>query len=155
VAGLRLALVDADGLEVEGMTDEGARDGAWRRFPAHLDTRYSDEGWWHGDERYSRPKPWFTFDRDRQTRDALRHARGTPQDHHIPEPGDSPKARKAARERAARERAQQEWERRLAAGEVSWPQPFECRCPPECDEVDDWSAKPVHAPECPCGCDLG
>src|SRR5215218_3478922 len=69
VAGLRLALLDGDGTEVRPMDDEAVRDMSGRRFPAHLDTRYSDEDWWHGQERYSRPLPWYTFDRCRYVRD--------------------------------------------------------------------------------------
>src|SRR5512133_2443951 len=45
LAGLRLVLVDADGEEVTGMAENTVRDMGGRRFPAHLDTRYSDEGW--------------------------------------------------------------------------------------------------------------
>ncbi|MGH3346792.1 MAG: helix-turn-helix transcriptional regulator [Nocardioides sp.] len=39
LAGLRLALVDADGAPVEPMADHALRDRAGRRFPAHLDGR--------------------------------------------------------------------------------------------------------------------
>jgi transcriptional regulator with XRE-family HTH domain len=155
LAGLRLAVLDRNGVEVTGMTADGARDRGHRRFPAHLDTRHSDEGWWHGPERYSRPPPWFTFDRERQKRDARRRATGTPEDHHVPQPGDSPAERKAARVRAARERKREELERRRAAGELPELPTFTCCCPPGCDDVDDWSGKPVHAPECACGCDVG
>ena len=62
-----------------------------RRFPAHLDTRYSDEGWWHGPHRYDREQPWYTFDRDRHDEGPIPpRADGTPDDHQIPQPGDSP-----------------------------------------------------------------
>jgi HTH-type transcriptional regulator/antitoxin HipB len=47
LAGLRLALVDGQGREVPGMDPDAVRDTAGRLYPAHLDTRYSDEGWWH------------------------------------------------------------------------------------------------------------
>ena len=47
VAGLRLALVDESGDEVEPMSPAAVRDRADRRFPAHLDTRHGDDGWWH------------------------------------------------------------------------------------------------------------
>jgi transcriptional regulator with XRE-family HTH domain len=80
-AGLRLALLDADGREVAGMDGDAVRDMSGRRFPAHLDTRYSEESWWHGPERYSRRQPWYTFDRDRELRDEWRRRRGTPDDH--------------------------------------------------------------------------
>ncbi|MCU1616002.1 MAG: transcriptional regulator, family [Frankiales bacterium] len=154
LVGLRLALLDGEGREVAGMADGAVRDHGGRRFPAHLDTRYGDERWWHGDERYSRPKPWFTFDRDRETRDSWRRADGTPDDHQHPQPGDAPWDRGAARQRAASERQKADFRERLAAGEVFWPEPFVCGCPPECDELDNWTAKPVHAPDCTCCCDL-
>ena len=44
LAGLRLALLDDEGREVAGMAEDTVRDMGGRRFPAHLDTRYSDEG---------------------------------------------------------------------------------------------------------------
>src|SRR4051794_9766412 len=44
VAGLRLVLVDDTGQEVAGMSADAVRDMGGRRFPAHLDTRYSDDG---------------------------------------------------------------------------------------------------------------
>src|SRR4051794_11913875 len=44
LADLRLVLLDAEGHEVAGMADEAVRDLGGRRFPAHLDTRFADEG---------------------------------------------------------------------------------------------------------------
>ncbi len=44
LAQLRLAIVDDGGAEVAPMRPDTVRDGANRRFPAHLDTRHSDEG---------------------------------------------------------------------------------------------------------------
>ena len=58
LAHLRLALLDDAGREVPPMAVDAVRDMADRRFPAHLDTRYGDEDWWHGQQRYSRPQPW-------------------------------------------------------------------------------------------------
>jgi transcriptional regulator with XRE-family HTH domain len=155
LAGLRLALVDADGRAVDGMAEGAVRDMAGRRFPAHLDTRYGDIDWWHDDGRYSREQPWYTFDRVRYTRDYWRERLGTPDDHQLPQLGDSPAERKAARKRAAREEWEAEIERRRAAGDLPEPEPFSCACPPACDELDDWCGRPVHAEACPCGCDLG
>ena len=43
VAGLRLALLDAEGREVRGMDPGGPRDATRRRLPAHLDTQHTDE----------------------------------------------------------------------------------------------------------------
>lgn len=142
LAGLRIALVDQAGNEVDPMAADTARDGANRRFPAHLDTRYGDEDWWHGEERYAREQPWYTFDRLRYTRDYWRGRTGTPDDHLIPRPDDSPAARRAARIREARR-------------EVRPTPEWICTCPPECEELDDRSARPVHAAGCPCSCDVG
>jgi transcriptional regulator with XRE-family HTH domain len=154
VAGLRVALLDDQGREVEGMRTAAVRDLSGRRFPAHLDTVHSDERWWRYEERYDRRRPTYTFDRDREGRDIIRRLEGTPDDHHLPRPGDSPKQRKAARQRALREQAQEEWRRRLAAGEVAPFEQFACTCPAECDALDD-GTRPQHAPGCGCGCDLG
>jgi transcriptional regulator with XRE-family HTH domain len=155
LAGLRLALVDADGYECRPMSPGAVRDQGYRRFPAHLDTRYSDESWWHGPHRYDRVQPWFTFDRDRRSRDASRGTRGTPDDHHVPQPGDAPEERAEARRRAYRRQQAEERERRFLAGEFSRIElGFVCDCPPGCDELDI-GERPVHVPACPCSCDLG
>ena len=153
VAGLRLALVDADGVEAQPMDGGAVRDMGNRYFPAHLDTRLSEDGWWHGPERYTRREPWYTFDRDRGGRDARRERQGTPGDHRLPGPDDSPDGRRAARRRAARRRAQEEFERRLRAGELAPLEPWVCDCPPRCAELEDWHGPPRHTPECPCRCD--
>ena len=54
------------------MADEAVRDLSGRRFPAHLDTRYADEDWWHDAHHWTRPQAWYTFDRDRAFRDGRR-----------------------------------------------------------------------------------
>ena len=153
--GLRLALVDESGVPVEGMAADSVRDRSGRRFPAHLDTRHGDDGWWHGPERYSRPVPWYTFDRDREQRDGRRSRLGTPSDPQLPPWGDAPAERAAARRRDTRRRRIEEFERRRRAGEWQPTEPFVCFCPPECEELDDRSGPPVHAPSCRCGCDIG
>ena len=153
VAGLRLALLDGDGSEVPPMDGGVVRDMGNRYFPAHLDTRRSEEGWWHGPERYSRREPWYTFDRDRRWRDVRREREGLPADHRLPEPGDAPDERRAARRRAARERAVEQFERRQRAGELPPLEPWLCDCPPGCAELEDWAGPPRHTAECPCGCD--
>ena len=156
LAGLRLAVVDGEGRHVPEMADEAVRDMAGRRFPAHLDTRYSDEGWWHGPHRYDRQQPWYTFDRDRRTRDAYRTRDGTPEDHQLPQAGDSPRERAGARRRKYWHDRAADLERRFLAGEFAQlGSGFTCTCPPSCDALDDFSGKPVHAEECPCGCDVG
>jgi HTH-type transcriptional regulator/antitoxin HipB len=155
LAGLRLGLMDGQGEEVTPMSQGGVRDGANRRFPAHLDTRYSDEGWWHGPHRYNREQPWYTFDRDRRTRDRYRRRNGTPDDHQFPRPGDSPADRAEARRRARLQARAEDRERRFLAGEFRHVgDAFTCSCPPLCDELDDRSGKPVHAPGCACDCDV-
>ena len=155
-AGLRLALVGQDGAEVAGMNAQAVRDHAGRRFPAHLDTRYGDEAWWHGPERYSRQQPWYTFDRVRSTRDFWRNRLGTADDHQVPRPGDAPEERAAARRRAARLRREEDAARRLSEAPRRPPAAdFSCECPPRCAELDDWSGRPVHADGCPCRCDVG
>jgi transcriptional regulator with XRE-family HTH domain len=154
LAGLRLALLDVDGHEIAGMAADAVRDFGGRRFPAHLDTSHSDERWGRYAHRFDRPTPWFTVDRDRTGRDAMRRAHGMPDDHHPVRPGDSPQERRAARQRAARQRERDEYQRRLAAGEAPPLADFDCSCPPVCDELDDRSGRPVHAEGCRCSCDL-
>jgi transcriptional regulator with XRE-family HTH domain len=155
LAGLRLALLAKSGEEVPPMAGEAVRDRTNRRFPAHLDTRYSDEGWWHGPHRYDRDQPWYTFDRDRRTRDGYRRRAGTPDDHQLPRPGDSPADRAEARRRAYVRARAEERERRFLAGEFRHVgDDFTCSCPPVCDELDDRSGRPVHAPVCECDCDI-
>jgi HTH-type transcriptional regulator/antitoxin HipB len=155
LAGLRLALLDAAGNEVHGMTGEAVRDGANRLFPAHLDTRYSEEDWWHGRHRREREQPWYTFDRRRELRDRYRQGDGTPDDHQLPQPGDSPAERAEARRRAYWRRRAEDRERRFLAGEFAHvAEPFVCACPAGCDDLDDRSGRPVHAEGCPCLCDL-
>jgi transcriptional regulator with XRE-family HTH domain len=155
LAGFRLAVVDHDGRQVQGMADGAVRDMAGRRFPAHLDTHHSDERWWRYEHRYDRGRPWYTFDRDREGRDALRRLAGTPDDHHLPAPGNSPHERKAQRQRDAKLRSEEERQRRMAAGGTRLPEEqFQCTCPPACDDLDEQTGELVHAQECPCHCDL-
>ena len=162
VAGLRLALVDGDGVEVAPMDGAAARDANGRHFPAHLDTRHGDEGWWHDPHHFGRDPVEYTFDRDRRRRDRVRAAWGAPADHHVPGPGDSLAERAAARRAAARRARAEENARRLAA-QVGQPfdDGFSCECPPACDEfllAEDPprpGERPRHAADCPCGCDVG
>ncbi|MGY1705970.1 helix-turn-helix domain-containing protein [Geodermatophilus sp. SYSU D00697] len=155
VAGLRLALVDSRGQEVPGMDPDAVRDTAGRLYPAHLDTRYSDEGWWHDEHRHGRARVWYTFDRDRRRRDARRDRTGTPDDHQLPRAGDAPRERAEARRLARWREREAELQRRFLAGELNGLDVcFECTCPPRCDELDDGIGTPVHAPDCACGCDL-
>jgi HTH-type transcriptional regulator/antitoxin HipB len=121
-----------------------------------VDTRYGDECWWHdGEPRYVRDRPWYTFDRDRGRRDAYRRRGGTPTDHQLPQPGDSPRDRATTRRREQLRRRAEERERAFLAGEFAHrPDPFECSCLPACDELDAATGELVHGVECPCLCDL-
>jgi transcriptional regulator with XRE-family HTH domain len=155
VAGLRVALLDERGCEIPGMTDAGARDRGYRRLAAHLDTVHSEQRPGRYQHRPSRPQPTYTVDRDRGYRDWLRAREGTPEDHHVEHPGDSPAARSAARHEAVRRRQDEARRRWLESGAARLADPgWVCTCPPLCDELDDRSGKPVHADDCPCGCDV-
>jgi transcriptional regulator with XRE-family HTH domain len=70
--GLRLAVLDQDGAEVEpeDESDADRRDRGHRRYPAHLDLRPGSDHWWgYGWPMFDGKEPEFTFDRDRWTRD--------------------------------------------------------------------------------------
>ncbi|SOC47587.1 HTH-type transcriptional regulator / antitoxin HipB [Blastococcus aggregatus] len=156
LAGLRLALLDAHGVEVQGMHPGAVRDRGGRRFPAHLDTVLSEERSSRWEHRPRLRQPSYTFDRRSPWDDADGRAADRPDDHLLPQPGDAPEERRAARRAEARQRRLEEWERRRAAGDLPAPEnTFSCACPPACDELDDWSGRPVHVEDCPCSCDLG
>ncbi len=156
LAGLRLALLDAADTEVPVMADGAVRDMSGRRFPAHLDTRYSDDGWWHGPERYSRAQPWYTFDRERTVRDWYRGRSGTPDDHQLPQPGDStagrgrPSGAVGSCNGRPRSCSAPSWPANCATPRRRSSAPARRRC----EELDDRSGTPVHAPECRCLCDV-
>jgi transcriptional regulator with XRE-family HTH domain len=155
-AGLRLALLDGSGAEVRGMHPGAVRDRGGRRFPAHLDTVLSERRASRWEHRPLLRRPTYTFDRRESWGDDESRAGGArPDDHLLPQPGDSPEERAAARRREARRQLQDEHARRVAAGELRPAEPFTCACPPACDELDDWSGRPVHAEHCPCSCDVG
>jgi transcriptional regulator with XRE-family HTH domain len=160
VAGLRLALLDEDGREVAPMDGGAVRDGGGRLFPAHLDTRHGDDGWWHGPHRFDRSPVTYTFTRDRRSRDDRRRVRGTPEDHQLPQPGDALADRAASRRAAAWRAREEEVERRRAAGFLRPLDDFRCECPPACedlllDERPPTPGRPApHAPDCVCHCDL-
>jgi HTH-type transcriptional regulator/antitoxin HipB len=155
LAGLRIALLDGTGTEVAGMDPDAVRDRSGRRFPAHLDTMLSEERGWRWEHRPRRSRPTYTFDR-RRPGEEPRSSDGRPADHLLPRPGDSPAERSAHRRiTALRDRAH-ERERQFLAGELAAVgEDFTCTCPAACDELDDWSGRPVHAEDCPCTCDVG
>jgi transcriptional regulator with XRE-family HTH domain len=154
LARVRLALVDEAGSEIPAMAPGTVRDLGGRRFPAHLDTVHTDERSWRYEHRTNRPRPSFTVVRDRAGRDAERTRNGTPEDHHPIRPGDSPQERRTARHRAIRDQRRQDYEHRLRSGSLPPLTAFDCTCPPLCDDLDDRSGRPVHAPGCSCDCDL-
>jgi transcriptional regulator with XRE-family HTH domain len=155
VAGLRLALLDAEGAEVTSMEDSAVRDERGRRFPAHLDPRHGDEGWWHGPERYSRNPPTYTFDRNRRLRDGRRHRTGVPTEHLRPQQGDSLAERAAARQREVRRREEAErraWLETHDAPGLDWGSG--CTCPSACEYDEECNEDLGHAPACRCRCDV-
>jgi len=156
VADLRIALLDLSGTEVPGMDPDAVRDRGDRRFPAHLDTLLSEQRGSRWEHRPHRPQPTYTFDRRTPRTDPASRAVGRPDDHLRPRPGDAPEERARARRRDQLRSQAAERERRLLAGELrDRPEPFECTCPPRCDQLDDWSGRPVHADDCRCCCDVG
>ena len=72
-AGLSLVVVDRSGHVIQPMRDvSDVRDGADRRYPAHLDTILDPKpGEWWADQ-YGLARPPETFYRDRKRRDARR-----------------------------------------------------------------------------------
>jgi transcriptional regulator with XRE-family HTH domain len=146
LAGLRLALLDRDGHEIGAMAPDRVRDLRGRRFPAHLDTVHADERWWRYEHRFDRSRPSFTFDRHREGRDSARRRSGTQNDHHLPDAGEFPHVRRRA-DLAGNSRA-------FAGDFRAFDEGVDCICPAHCDELDDRSGKPVHAPGCPCDCDV-
>ncbi len=82
-AGLRLAVLDADGEPIRPMRPDGVRDRGRRRLPAHLDPF----GQWgvglpyRADRPYPRPPGSASYVRRRLQRDLARSAVGTPADH--------------------------------------------------------------------------
>jgi transcriptional regulator with XRE-family HTH domain len=152
--GGRLAVLDASGDELTPMSEDAVRDGADRRFPAHLDTRHGDEDWWHGPHRYDRRQPTFTFDRNRTQRDWRRQA-DTPGDHHRPQRGDSLAERAAVRQQEVWRRQQAERRARLAAAGPLGPDwGTGCTCPAGCELAEGRNEDLAHAPGCACWCDV-
>ncbi|MGY1746106.1 helix-turn-helix domain-containing protein [Blastococcus sp. SYSU D00695] len=154
LAGLRLALLDPEGREVSAMSAGTVRDGAGRRFPAHLDTEVGDDAVDVREYRRDRPFPVYTAHRDRARRDALRARRGTPDDHLASRPGDSPEERHAARQDAARRQRRAERERLGTARDLPPLVDPVCGCPSSCD-TGLASGRPRHIDGCACACDIG
>ncbi len=157
LAGLRLALLDGEGREVALMDGAAVRDEAGRHFPAHLDTRHGDDGWWHGRTgttagRSPTPPPTTGGTATPGAWPAAASRRTTS----ARSPVTALPTGRAARRDAARRAREDERRRRLDAGEIPPPDlRFPCECPPACDDLDDRSGPPRHAEACACGCDLG
>ncbi|KJK10257.1 hypothetical protein UB45_19780 [Terrabacter sp. 28] len=136
VAGLKLAVVDADGCEVMPVPEDLVRDNQGRRFPAHLDLAPPDEVPYEREARprYDRPqaRAWF---RHRAARD--REAQAAP---HRQRQVDHP-TRAELRMRARLRRGRQPV--------VDAPPPSDdCTCPDTCFEA-------YCAADCPCQCEPG
>ena len=84
VAGLRIAILDAEGCEIGPVSDGAVRDNQGRRFPAHLDVAPPDEVPYErrAFPRYDRPaaRGWYQL-RPGRDRDAALRASGRPDDH--------------------------------------------------------------------------
>jgi HTH-type transcriptional regulator/antitoxin HipB len=133
VAGLRLAVVDAQGNEVLPVPDDLVRDNQGRRFPAHLDVAPPDEVPYErgARPRYDRPEAqaWFRHRaaRDQQAQEAPHRERQV----------DHP-TRAELRTRVRLRRGRQPV--------VDVPPPTDdCRCPDACFEG-------YCLPACPCRC---
>lgn len=138
VAGLRLAVVDHLGREVDPVPVDVVRDNAGRRFPAHLDVDPPDivPPLRRLMPRYDRlpARGWY---RQRTERDRLRALAGEPADH--------PTTEELATRDAelARERI-----RPRVVDPASWEE-SECECDTGC-----WLGT-VCEPDCPCQCEPG
>jgi len=140
-AGLRLAVLDAEGREVAPVPADTVRDNQGRRFPAHLDVAPPDEVPWErwAFPRYDRPEAqgWYHL---RDTSDDLAEgADGADGAGGLTRPTDHPT------------RTDLSNRRRLMRGRqprVDAPPPPEvvCGCPDECFEL-------ACVPECPCQCE--
>lgn len=134
VAGLRLAVLDAEGAPSQPMRQDGPRDKAGRRAPAHLDT-YGDVGACTGEALVVAPR--------RSERDRRRRAAGgrVPFDHGTA--AEYAEARLAP----ARERLRRAAEARRPSYQAFWDALPPCCCLDACEE----SARCLT--ECPCGCE--
>lgn len=139
VAGLRLAVLDRTGHEVDPVSAETVRDNAGRRFPAHLDVDPPDlvPPLRRLLPRYDRPpaRGWYRL---RPERDRLRLAMGVPADH--------PTIRELAER--GRQSARDRWGvARSRRASVEWPEWTQCDCDTAC-----WLGT-VCETECPCQCE--
>ncbi|WP_168209198.1 helix-turn-helix domain-containing protein [Agromyces intestinalis] len=138
VAGLRLALVDADGEPVATVPRDVVRDNAGRRLPAHLDARPLSDRPISAmlDTHYDRPEPraWYHH-RARRDRRRHRYSLGPMHDH------------PTSASLAALERERRDAHRARAARLGSASPDATCECPMEC-----WMS-PRCIEECGCRCE--
>lgn len=133
-AGLRLAVMDGSGREVEPVSADGVRDNAGRRFPAHLDVQPPDVLPYEAisSPRYDRQpaKGWYHLREERDVRRADGHG-----------PAEHPTATELEQRRR----------RRLLAGRTVGigraASDRECDCATEC-----WMTTAC-VPECECRCE--
>jgi HTH-type transcriptional regulator/antitoxin HipB len=141
LGGLRLVVVDANGVLVDPVPADVARDNAGRRYPAHLDVNPvemapADYGWRPRHERHA-PKAWFQL---RQERDRRRRNQKPTPDH--PTVADLEAYRRMIfEEKAARMRAH------AAARAAAEPPLAPCWCELECEESGPC------VPSCSCQCE--
>ncbi len=113
-AGLRLAVVDSDGVEVRPMPADVMRDGGGRRQPAHLDVRAApDRPSPEMLARHREPEPRVSWHHRRTERDRRRSALGIDATHEQPTVSSVAQWRRA-NEAARRERARPVARRALA-----------------------------------------
>ncbi|WP_404391080.1 helix-turn-helix transcriptional regulator [Humibacillus xanthopallidus] len=135
LAGLRLAVLDGSGREVQPVPDDVLRDNADRRFPSHLDVLLpEDQPAYRGVHPRPGQPPATGWYHQRRRRADLRRRRGTQPDH----PTHS----------GERQRRRAAYEARVAAAirrQADAPDP-ECTCLDECFELACLAA-------CPCQCE--
>lgn len=113
-AGLRLAVVDSDGVEVRPMPADVMRDGGGRRQPAHLDVRAApDRPSPEMLARHREPEPRISWHHRRTERDRRRGELGIDATH------EQPTMRSVAQWRRANEAARRERARPVARRELA------------------------------------
>lgn len=141
LAGLRLAVLDGDGVEVFPMSDDVVRDRAGRRFGAHLDVMLpEDERWpphWGAGPRFDRPRNPVVVPA-RPGRNSRRAVAGVPTDHVTPSALDDRVTEFAAARRHA-------VLSRIPDRELSSWSPA-CECPVQCYGTGSC------IDQCPCQC---
>lgn len=133
-AGLRLAVLDGDGVEVLPVPGDVLRDHAGRRFPGHLDARPPEQP--PADRVDSRrggtpARGWY---HQRPARARRRRRDGTPWDHPT-----------SSGQRDAKQAARREAMRAARARQQAWTEP-ECECLDSCFEL-------ACVAECACQCE--